>query len=97
MFNKLKNFKELRDQAKQMQSMLSTETAEGSGAWGKVKVTINGNQEILTVLIDPEILTNQEKTQDAVKEAVNDAIKKIQRTIAMKMQQSGMGLNFPGM
>ncbi len=97
MFNKLKNFKQLRDQAKQMQSMLAQETAEGTGAWGKVKVIMNGNQEVLSIDIDQELLNNKEKTQDAVKEAFNDAIKKIQKTMALKMQQGGFGLNFPGM
>ncbi|OGF31967.1 nucleoid-associated protein, YbaB/EbfC family [Candidatus Falkowbacteria bacterium RIFOXYD2_FULL_35_9] len=95
MFNKLKNFKELRDQAKQLQSQLSTETAEGSGAWGKVKVIMNGNQEVQSVIIEPEMLADKEKLEGALKEAINDAIKKIQRIMAMKMQQGGFSL--PGM
>ena len=96
MFNKLKQFKDLRDQAKTLQSQLATETAVGEAAWGKLKVTMNGNQQVLSVEIDPELLQNKEKLQDAIKDATNDAIKKIQRTMAMKMQQmgglSGLGL-----
>lgn len=96
MFNKLKQIKELREQAKNLQAQLATETAIGEAAWGKVKITINGNQQILSVEIDQELLSNKEKVQEAIKDATNDAIKKIQRIMAMKMQQmgglSGLGL-----
>ena len=91
MFNKLKQFKDLRDQAKQMQNVLAQESAEGQADWGKVKVKINGNQEIIDIQIDPELLTadNKDKLQNAIKDATNDAIKKVQRIMAEKMQQSG--------
>jgi nucleoid-associated protein EbfC len=89
MFNKIKHLKDLRNQAKNMQTQLATEFAEGTAAWGKVKIVINGNQEVTSIAIDPELLTDKEKLQDALKEAFNDAVKKIQRVIAMKMQQMG--------
>jgi len=97
MFSKLKQFKDLRDQAKQMQNVLAQESTEGSADWGKVKVKINGNQEILSVEIDPELLSadNKEKLESAIKEATNDAIKKVQRIMADKMRSSGF--NIPGM
>lgn len=96
MFNKLKQFKDLRNQAKQMQNILAQESTEGEAAWGKVKVKINGNQEILDIQIDPELLLpdNKEKLQNAIKDAANDAIKKVQRIMAEKVQQSG--INLPG-
>jgi len=94
MFSKLKQFKDLRDQAKQMQNVLAQESAEGSADWGKVKIKINGNQEVLNVEIDPELLSadNKEKLQSAIKEATNDAIKKVQRIMADKMRSSGFNL-----
>ena len=97
MFSKLKQFKDLRSQAKQMQNVLAQESVEGSAEWGKVKIKINGNQEILNVGIDPELLSadNKEKLQNAIKEATNDAIKKVQRIMAEKMRSSGF--NLPGM
>jgi DNA-binding YbaB/EbfC family protein len=97
MFSKLKQFKDLKDQAKQMQNTLAQETSEGSAEWGKVKIQMNGNQEILAVEIDPELLTseNKEKLQNAIKDATNEAVKKIHKIMAEKMQQSGF--NLPGM
>jgi len=46
MFNKLKQIQDLRHQANQIKNALAQETVEGSGAWGKVKVIMDGNQEI---------------------------------------------------
>lgn len=96
MFEKIKQVQELRSQAKQIQKVLAEETVEGSGAWGKVKIVMDGNQEVKDVIIDPEIVGNADKIKDGVKEATNDAIKKVQKVMAQKMSQMG-GLNFPGL
>ena len=90
MFNKLKQFKDLRSQAKTLQSTLAAEKAEGSASWGKVKVLMNGNQDIESVTIDPELLNPDKKqaVEAAVKEAVGDASKKV-RDIMMKKMRSG--------
>lgn len=91
MFEKLKYMKDLRDKAKTMQGILAEETAEGSAAWGKVKIVMNGNQEVLSVSIDPELmnLENKDKLESALKEATNEAIKKVQRIMAEKMRSMG--------
>jgi len=75
---------------------MAQESTEGSAGFGKVKVTINGVQEILNVEIDDSVIGDKEKLQDLVKEATNDAIKKIQRQMATKMRGQ-MGGELPGM
>ena len=99
MFSKLKQFKDLRNTAKQMKDMLADESTEGQASWGKVKVKINGNQEVLAVNIDPELLSanNKSNLENAIKEATNDAIKKVQRIMAEKIKSSGMDLSKLGM
>ncbi len=89
MFSKLKQFKDLKDKAKQIQSMLSEEKAEGSAAWGKVKMVMNGNQQVLSVSIDPTVMDDREKLQEYVRDATNDAVKKIQGVMAKKLKESG--------
>jgi DNA-binding protein YbaB len=85
MFSKLKQFKDLRDQAKTMQNALALEsvTVEKSG----VKLVMNGNMEITTFSIEPDSL--KAGLNNTVKDAVNDAIKKTQRIMAKKMQEMG--------
>jgi len=96
MFSKIKAIKDLKDQATQIKKTLSAEKVEGSGGWGKVKMTMDGNQEVLNVEISPEIINDKAKLETGVKEAANDAIKKAQRVMASKMQEMG-GLNIPGL
>lgn len=96
MFSKLKQFKDLRDQAKSLQSKLAEHSAEGSAAWGKVKVAMNGNLEVTSVTVDPELMKPEEKgkLEAAVKEATNDVIKKMQRIMADTVQKMG-GIDLP--
>lgn len=98
MFEKLKQFKDLREKAKTLQTALASEKVEGSAAWGKIKIEMDGNQSITAVAIDEELLKPSEKAkvQDGIKDALNDALKKAQRKMLEKMK--GMeGLNLPGM
>ena len=89
MFNKIKAVKDLRSQAKEMQNQMSEITDEGSAAWGKVKVKIDGNQNVLNVYIDDEMMSDKAKLEEAITEAFNDAVKKIQKKMALKMKEMG--------
>ena len=89
MFNKLKQFKDIRSKAKQIQDALATEKVEGSAGWGKVKVTMNGNQQVLDIAIDPSLLSDAKSLSNTVKDAVNDAIQKVQKTMASKIKDLG--------
>ena len=89
MFNKLKQFKNLRDKAKQIQATLSAESAEGSGGWGKVKITMDGNQKVTAVAIDPSVMNDKVKLEGMVKDAANEAIQKIQKVMSAKMKDIG--------
>lgn len=89
MFQKLKQFKELRSQAKSLQKKLAQETVHHSAGGDKVHIILDGNQQILSVEVDPSLLAidQQQKLQNAVKDAVNGAMKKLQATMARKMQK----------
>jgi DNA-binding protein YbaB len=85
MFSKLKQYKDLRDQAKTLQNALAQENVavEKNG----LKLIMNGNLEITTLTIEESALKSG--LNNIVKEAVNDAIKKTQRIMAKKMQEMG--------
>ncbi|MDO8435431.1 MAG: YbaB/EbfC family nucleoid-associated protein [bacterium] len=90
MFSKLKQFKDLRDQAKKLQSILGEEkvTVEHRGS----TLTMDGNQTVLSVSIAPDL--DNAHVNDAVKELVNEAVKKVQRVMAKKLQENG-GFEMP--
>ena len=89
MLNKLKQFKDIRSRAKGLQDALSQETAEGSASWGKIKVVVDGTQKIEKVTIDPSLASDVKAIEQGVKDAANDAMQKIQKTVAMKMRDMG--------
>jgi DNA-binding protein YbaB len=85
MFNKLKQFKDLRNQAKTLQSALALESVEYEKHG--VKAVMNGNMEITQLVIDPTIA--QDKLQNLLTEVVNETIKRAQKTMAKKVQEMG--------
>jgi nucleoid-associated protein EbfC len=83
-FGQLGELKKMRDQAMAMQRELQSEIVEVSKRG--VYVKISGDQKII------EIKSN-EKSDDDIREAVNEAIKKSQEIAAKKLQSmtGGMG------
>jgi len=90
MFNKLKQFKDLRDKAKTMQSALAEETI--SQEKNGIKVSLNGNLEITEIKLNPTL--SQGNQEDYLKSCLNEAIKKAQKIMAKKLQDMG---GFPGL
>lgn len=91
MFSKLKQFRDLRSQAKTIQDLLAQETVteEKNG----VKITMNGNMEVMSIALNSSL--DKSAQENALKNCFNDAVKKAQRLMAKKMQDMGgiPGLN----
>jgi len=85
MFNKLKQFKDLRSQAKTMKSALSEETVteEKNG----VKIVLNGNMELMELSLNKDMSPQAQET--IIKSCFNDALKRAQRLMAKKLQDMG--------
>jgi DNA-binding protein YbaB len=87
MFQKLKQFKEMRDQGKQMKEMMDAIVVVGSGARNKIMVTLNGSHEVLGVQIEEGM--GKSDMESGVKDAFTDANKKLQQELMKKMQEMG--------
>ncbi len=87
MFNKLKEFKDMRSSAKKAQEILAAETITGQGAWGKVLIEMNGTFEIKKVTIDDALLAKKEDLENGVKDAMTDAVKKVQFVLFKKRKE----------
>jgi DNA-binding protein YbaB len=90
MFEKLKQFKDLRDKAKELQNALGAETivADKNG----IKITMNGNMIVSSVVLEKEM--TKEEVEKKIPDAINETIKKTQRVMAEKMRAMG---GIPGM
>ncbi len=88
MFQKLKQYKDLRDTAKKAQNVLSKETVHADAAGGKIGVVMDGNQKIVAIDIDSSLLSPENKTtiEHGVKDAIESAMKKLQRVMVQKMR-----------
>lgn len=95
MFNKLKQFNDLKTQAKTLQDELSKESITVSSKG--VEITMDGNLTITNVTIDEKIAGDTKKIEAGFMEAHKDALKKMQRKMAMKMQQMGGLPDIPGL
>ncbi|MDD4476973.1 MAG: YbaB/EbfC family nucleoid-associated protein [Patescibacteria group bacterium] len=90
-FSKLKQFKDLREQGKKLQGAMEKESITVNAAGNKIALTMDGNLQITGLAIDDEMMSpdKKEKLQSAIKDAHSEAIKKIQRIMAGKMQAMG--------
>ncbi len=96
MLNKLKQFKDLREQGKKLQGALAGESVTVRGLGDKLVLIMDGSMQITGLTIDPELMKPEYKIklENGIKDAHADALKKIQRIIAGKMQEMG---GFPGL
>jgi hypothetical protein len=96
------NMQQMMRQAQQMQEKLQQEIAQikvdATAGGGMVSVQMDGQKNLLSVKIDPEVAGDVEMLQDMVVAACNEAVKKVDEETKQKMggMLGGMGLP-PGM
>jgi len=96
------NMQQMMRQAQEMQQKLQQDIAqirvEASAGGGMVTVQMDGQKNLLSIKIDPEVAGDVEMLQDMVLAASNEATKKVEDEIKSKMggMLGGMGLP-PGM
>ncbi len=99
MLTKLKQFKDLRSQAKALQDKLAEETISVKAVGDKILMTLDGNLKMVGLAIDDDLLqpNKKEALQEGIKKAHEEATKKMQRIMAMKMKEMGGLPNIPGL
>jgi nucleoid-associated protein EbfC len=92
------NMQSMMKQAQQMQAKMQEEIAairvEASAGGGMVSVKMDGQKNVLSVKIDPEVAGDVEMLQDMAMAAFNEAAKKVDDEAQSKMggMMSGLGL-----
>ena len=96
------NMQQMMQQAQRMQEKLQQEIAQikvdATAGGGMISVQMDGQKNLLSVKIDPEVAGDVEMLQDMILAAVHEATKKVDDEIKGKMggMLGGMGLP-PGM
>ena len=97
------NIQKMMQQAQQMQERLQKQMSEmrleATAGGGMVTVTVNGNKQLLKLVLDPEVVSKDdvEMLQDLILAAVADAHRKVDEALASQMQGMMGGLQIPGL
>lgn len=97
------NIQKMMQQAQQMQERLQKQMAEmrvdATAGGGMVTVTVNGNKQVLKLVLDPEVVSKDdvEMLQDLIVAALADAHRKVDEALATQMQGMMGGLRIPGL
>jgi DNA-binding YbaB/EbfC family protein len=98
----IKKAQEMQSQMEKAQAELNSIEIEGQSGGGMVTVTVNGHKELVSLNIDPEILTeDKEMIEDLILAAVNQGLQNAGKVAEEKMNSITGGLlgkiKFPGM
>lgn len=99
MGNMMKKVQKLQADMAKLQEDLKTRTLDATAGGGAVKITVNGEKQVLSVKIDPAAVDpeDMEMLEDMIMAAVNEAIKKVDDLMAQEMGKLTGGMKLPGM
>jgi hypothetical protein len=95
----LKQAQKMQEKMQKAQEELAEKTVEASSGGGMVKVVANGNQDILSVKLDPEVVDPEdvEMLEDLILAALSEAKRRAEEMMQESMSQVTGGLNIPGL
>ena len=95
----LKQAQELKAKLDKAQKELSNTIVEADSGKGAVKVTINGQQQILSIKISPKVIdpNKAEHLEELVLKAINEATARSQKLAAKQLKGLTGGLKIPGL
>jgi nucleoid-associated protein EbfC len=92
----MKQAQAMQDNMRRVQEQLATIEVEGQSGAGMVKVLMTCKYDVKRVAIDPSLVgEDREMLEDLVAAAFNDAVRKVESTVAEKMGAVTAGLGLP--
>jgi DNA-binding YbaB/EbfC family protein len=95
----MKQAQMMQQRMAKLQEEAAEKTAEATVGGGVVAVTVNGKNQILSLVIKKEAVDPEdvEMLQDLITAAVNEALKNVQAQMAEEMGKVTGGLSIPGL
>jgi nucleoid-associated protein EbfC len=97
------NLQQMMKQAQQMQEKLQKQmeatVVDATAGGGMVSVKMNGQKQLLSIQIDPEVFSSGDKDmlQDLIVAAVNEGIRKVDDVMQSQLGSLTGGLKIPGL
>ena len=96
--NIMKQAQEMQEKLKTAQEELASIEIEGVSGGDMVKVVMTCKYDVKRITIDPVLMQDEKEIlEDMVAAAVNDAVRKVEKTSQEKMSGLTSGLNIPGL
>lgn len=96
--NIMKQAQEMQEKLKSAQEELAAIEIEGVSGGDMVKVVMTCKYDVKRITIDPVLMQDEKEIlEDMVAAAVNDAVRKVEKTSQEKMSGLTSGLNIPGL
>ena len=89
--------KELEEKMRESQDNIKKISVEGTSGTDSVKVTLNGNGEMVKIFISPEILKEEKMIiEDLITAAHNNAKEKLKTKTSEEISKATGGFGIPG-
>jgi DNA-binding YbaB/EbfC family protein len=98
--NLMKQAQAMQENMQKAQEQLASIEVTGEAGGGMVKLLMTCRHDVKNVSIDPELLgdvEDKEILEDLIAAAMNDAVRKVEKTTQDKMAGLTGGLDIPGM
>ena len=97
MKNMMKQAEKMKAEMDKLQEQAGDKLVEAVSGGGMVKVTAKAKGEIISVLIDDEVIASQDKEmiQDLIQVAINDALNKGREAIKDEMSKAAISMGIP--
>lgn len=92
----MKQAQKMQEQMQQAQEELASLEVTGEAGGGLVKLTMTGKHEVRNIDIDDALIgEDKEMLEDVLAAAFNDALRKVEKTVADKYSGMTSGLGLP--
>lgn len=97
--NLLKEAQKLQAQLEALREEAAKKKVEATAGGGMVTVEANGNQEIVSIRVDREVINPEDPQmlEDLVLAACNEALRKAREMVQAEMGKLAGGLKIPGL
>ena len=94
----LKQAQKMQKKMEALQEELALREIEISSGGGAVKIKVNGQQEVMDIVLDDEFLKeDKEFVEETILNAIQEALAKAKEMNEEEMGKITGGLNFPGL
>ncbi|MDW7738628.1 MAG: YbaB/EbfC family nucleoid-associated protein [Bacillota bacterium] len=93
----MKQLQKAQADMSRLQEEIAKRTVESTSGGGAIKVIANGQKNLVSIQIDPEVISeeNREMLEDLIIAAVNEAFHRVDEMVAQEMQKMAGGLGLP--